>query len=103
MRNPEIYNIAYRRLSKEIKFLTALERYGCDWETVSKFVGLTVPQAKKYYVIINKRFEREAREERRRNLQQIDSQESEDRPGTRTVGVQYAEGLYLPEGRESLI
>lgn len=103
MRNLGRNNTAHRRLNKQIKFLTALERYGCDWVKVSELLGLTVSQVKKYYIIVNNRFERERREEMRRKVEETDSQECEDCPRTRSIGVQYGEGLYLPGWRKSLL
>jgi hypothetical protein len=109
MRNLKSRNTAYLSLNKQIKVLTAFERYGCDWKCVSKFLGITVLKAKTYYIIVNQicdreeREERKAREELNSDAKQKDAQESEDRVSTRSVGVQYGEGVYLPGWHRSLI
>lgn len=85
------------------KFLEALEKYGKNWSKISQFVGTRTPaQAKSRFQKLSIRLQKETKGLLPKTLHLSDELctifgiTNEKPPETRTIGIQYGEGMYFP-------
>ena len=85
------------------KFIEALEKYGKNWSKISQFVGSRTPaQAKSRFQKLSIRLHKENKGFLPKTLDLSDETlkvfgiSTEKPPETRTIGIQYGEGMYFP-------
>jgi SHAQKYF class myb-like DNA-binding protein len=85
------------------KFVEALEKYGKNWSKISKSVGTRTPtQVKSRFQKLSLRLHKETKGLLPKTLHLSDELykvfgiSTEKPPETRTIGIQYGEGMYFP-------
>jgi len=89
--------------SENDKFVEGLEKYGKNWARISQFVGTRTPaQAKSRFQKLSIRLHKETKGLLPKTLDLSDELytifgiSTEKTPETRTIGIQYGEGMYFP-------